>query len=160
MARYSTEFKKAIVRKCLMPEGPSVSRTAEETGISVHTLYSWIRKLREDAELGTEEDSGERSILEKQELLLEAASISAEELGPWLRERGLHEEKLKLWRTEIRAALKGTNAQARRELSEERKKVRILEKEIRRKDKALAEVTAIMVMKKKLEKYFGEDAAP
>ena len=159
MARYSIEFKKSIVRKCLLPESPGVYRTAEETGISVQTLYSWIRQLREDAELGTEQ-GGERSILEKQELLLEASSHTPDSLGEWMRERGVHEEDLKLWRKEVRNALKRNDIQIKRELAAEKKKVKSLEKELRRKEAALAEVTAIMVMKKKLEKYFGEDAAP
>ena len=105
-----------------MPDNPGVYRTAEETGISVQTLYSWIRKLREDAELGMEHNGSERSILEKQELVLEAASISPDEFGAWLRERGVHEEQLKLWRTEIRNVLKGTDPQSRRELAAEKKR--------------------------------------
>jgi len=94
MARYSQEFKKSIVRKCLLPDSPGVHRISEETGIYVNTLYNWLRKFREDAELGAGTDGSERSILEKQELLLEAAKVSQDELGVWLRERGVHEEQL------------------------------------------------------------------
>lgn len=83
--------------------------------------------------------------------MLESASIPTEQLGEWLRKRGIHEEHLKLWRSEIREALKLRQSEARKELSEERRKVKQLEKELRKKDRALAEVTAIMVLKKKLE---------
>jgi len=96
-------------------------------------------------------DPRDRSILEKQELLLEAASVSPEALGGWLREHGIHEEHLRLWKGEIRDRLKHNEASSKRELSVERRKVKTLEKELHKKDEALAELTALMVLKKKLE---------
>lgn len=152
MARYSEEFKSTTVRKALLPDGPGAAAVAEEAGISLQTLYNWLRKMRGEVEMRMgSSDPKNRSMLEKQELLLESASIPTEQLGEWLRKRGIHEEHLKLWRSEIRETLKLRQSEARKELSEERKKVKQLEKELRKKDKALAEVTAIMVLKKKLE---------
>jgi hypothetical protein len=98
----------------------------------------------------------DRSMVEKQEILLEAASLPQEELGAWLRERGIHEEHLKLWRNEIREALKSNKSLERKEVSEIKKKIKALEKEIERKDKALAEITVIMALKKKLEGIWFE----
>ena len=151
MVRYSEEFKKSVVRKALLPDNPGAARVAEEAGISLQTLYNWLRKLRESVEMGGARDPRDRSILEKQELLLESASISPENLGSWLREHGIHEEHLRLWKAEIRDRLKHNESSSKRELSEERRRVKQLEKELRKKDKALAEVTALMVLKKKLE---------
>ncbi len=151
MAGYSEDFKKSIVRKALLPENPGAARVAEEAGISLQTLYNWLRKLRADVEMGKAVDPKDRSILEKQEVLLEAASVPEADLGGWLRERGIHEEHLRLWKGEIRERLKHNDSTSKRELSEERRRVKQLEKELRKKDKALAEVTALMVLKKKLE---------
>ena len=151
MVRYSDDFKKSVVRKALLPENPGAARVAEEAGISLQTLYNWLRKLRAGVEMGGPGDPKDRSVLEKQELLLEAASVPASDLGGWLRERGIHEEHLRLWKGEIRDMLKHNQSAVKRELSEERRKVKALEKELRKKDKALAEVTALMVLKKKLE---------
>lgn len=153
MVRYSEEFKKLVVRKALLPENPGASRVAEEAGISLQTLYNWLRKLRENVEMDRAGDPRDRSILEKQELLLEAASVSPEALGGWLREHCIHEEHLRLWKGEIRDRLKHYESVSKRELSEERRKVKTLEKESRKKDKALAEMTALMVLLKKLEGY-------
>ena len=157
MARYSEDFKKSIVRKLLLPENPGVTQISEETGISIQTLYSWIRKLREDVEMSFKGTNPEdRSMLEKHEILLEAASIPHEQLGAWLRERGIHEEHLKLWRNEIQETLKSTKKLERKEISETKKKIKALEKEIQRKDKALAEMAALMTLKKKLEGIWFE----
>lgn len=154
MARYSEDFKKSIVRKILLPDNPGVTQISEETGISIQTLYSW---LREDVEMSFEGTNPEdRSMLEKQEILLEAASIPQDQLGAWLRERGIHEEHLKLWRNEIKEALKFNKNQERKENSETKKKIKALEKEIQRKDKALAEMAALMTLKKKLEGIWFE----
>lgn len=152
MTNYSKEFKAAIVKKALLPNGISIAAISEETDIPIPTIYSWLRKQRRGIDTAmSSPDPKNRSIVEKQELLLESASISQEQLGEWLRKKGIHEEHLNLWRSEIRATLKSRTSEAKTELREERKKVKQLEKELRKKDKALAEVTAIMVLKKKLE---------
>src|SRR5512135_15398 len=162
MARYSEDFKKSIVRKILLPDSPGISQISEETGISQPTHYSWIRKLRGDVEMNQEgTNPGDRSILEKQELLLEASSIAQEEMGAWLRERGIHEEHLKLWKDEIRQMLKHNKNTERKELSDLKKKNKALEKEIQRKDRALAEMITLMALKKKLEGvWFEPDEDP
>jgi transposase len=151
MAGYSEDFKKSVVRKALLPESPGAARIAEEAGISLQTLYHWLRKLRAGVEMGRARDPKDRSVLEKHELVLEAASIAATDLGGWMRERGIHEEHLRLWKGEVRDMLKHNQSAVKRDLSEERRKVKALEKELRKKDRALAEVTALMVLKKKLE---------
>ncbi len=157
MARYSEDFKKSIVKKILLPDSPGVATISEDTGISMQTLYSWTRKLREDVEMSLEgTNPGERSIMEKQELVLEAASILQEELGAWLRERGIHEEQLKLWRNEIREALRYNKKEEKKEISDLKKQNKALEKELRTKDKALSDMTTLMAMKKKLEGIWFE----
>jgi transposase len=157
MAKYSEDFKKSIVKKILRPDGPGVTEVSEDSGISIQTLYSWLRKLREDVEMSLEGTNPEdRSILEKQELILDAASIPESELGAWLREKGIHEEQLKLWKTEVREALRYNKKEERKEISASKKKIKELEKEIQKKDKALAEMTTLMALKKKLEGIWFE----
>lgn len=152
MARHSDNFKRSMVRRMLLPDGPGTPAIAEETGIPVQTLHTWLRKLRGDVEMKTASaDPRDRSILEKQDCLLEAASIPAADLGGWLREHGIHEEHLKLWKTEIRDTLRLKETGGKRELAALRKRNNALEKDLHKKDKALAEVTALLVLKKKLE---------
>lgn len=150
MAKYEQSFKNSIVRKILLPDGPGITSISEETGISVPTLYSWVRKLRQDVEMEAQGNNpNDRSIIEKQELVLEAAAIPQEDLGAFLREKGIHEEHIKLWRDEVRAVLKKNSIDMRHEISEVKKKNNELEKELKRKDKALAELSTLLVIKKK-----------
>lgn len=93
---------------------------------------------------------------EKLAMVLEAASLAEHELGEFLRRNGLHEAHLEEWRA---AALEGLgNAQRHKKTSPEAKRIRELEKELDRKDKALAETAALLVLKKKaLAIWGGED---
>ena len=150
MSRYDQNFKNSIVRKILLPDGPGIAAISEETGISLPTLYSWIRKLRQDVEMDApNKNPNDRSIIEKYELLLEASAIAPENLGPFLRERGIHEEHLKLYRNDVRAVLKKNSIDMRHEISDVKKKNHELEKELKRKEKALAELSTLLVIKKK-----------
>jgi transposase len=83
---------------------------------------------------------------------LEANELPEEELGEFLRRRGLHQEHLDEWRQALEDALsRGRNAKS------ETKRIRELEREVARKDKALAEATALLVLKKKLAVLWGDE---
>ncbi len=92
---------------------------------------------------------------EKLRLVLEASGLEGEALGELLRREGVHEADLTEWRRSVLAALGPTpksppgSAEARR--------VRELERELLRKDKALAETAALLVLKKKIQEYWGDE---
>ncbi len=102
----------------------------------------------------------EWTLLEKQEALLTVAGLSPEEEGEWLRRNGLHSAHLTIWKKEIEDALKGVSAPiSKQELQKARKQIKALAKELEKKDKALAEVTALLALKKKLEILFPDEDA-
>nr|WP_244147982.1 helix-turn-helix domain-containing protein [Prosthecochloris aestuarii] len=94
---------------------------------------------------------------EKYELVVEAAGIDDEQLGEFLRERGLHTEHLTIWDQELRDMVDKKSEQQDKENKELKKKVRELEKELQRKEKALAEAAALLVLKKKLSALTKEN---
>ena len=96
------------------------------------------------------------SAQEKLAAVMEAASLSDEELGAFLRSRGLHEAQLQQWRELMLAGLEPAAVQRGKQASEG-KRVRELEKELRRKDKALAETAALLVLKKKAQAIWGDE---
>jgi transposase len=160
MAKYEQSYKKSVIKRILLPDGPGITAVSEDTGISMQTLYNWLKKLRQEVEMETpSNDPNKRSITEKQELLLEASSKSDEALGAFLRTHGIHEEHLKLWKEEVRAVLKKNSSDMRQELGEVKNKNLQLEKELARKEKALAELSTLLVIKKKWDRVVdqGED---
>lgn len=156
--RYTTGFKKNIVRRLLIPDSLGVHEISEETGVAIPTLYNWLKKYREQIELANYQKTPEEWALpEKSNALLEVAALSPEEQGEWLRRNGLQSIHLTLWKKELSKALAEIGKPVNKTNAKEaRKKIRELEKEIRRKDKALAEMTALVVLKKKLETFLEE----
>ena len=89
---------------------------------------------------------------EKLAAVLEAASLSEEELGAFLRSRGLHDAQLQQWRDQMIIGLEPKPLKRA-----ETKRIQELEKELRRKDKALAETAALLVLKKKAKEIWGDE---
>ncbi len=88
---------------------------------------------------------------EKYQLVLEAAGIDNEQLGIFLRERGLHSEHLTIWDQELREMIEKKHDKKDQELKALKKKNQELEKKLQRKEKALAEAAALLLLKKKLD---------
>jgi transposase-like protein len=90
----------------------------------------------------------------KLRVVYEALSLSDKELGEFLRREGLHEAQLEEMRLAVEEALSSPKKRPSKRGSSETKKIKKLERELARKEKALAEVTALLVLKKKVEAYY------
>lgn len=155
-----------MIQRMTGPRATSASALEREVGVPQPTLSTWLRQarrlsamgkdLKENAEKGQPRSPKSWTADEKLKVVMEAAAIPEDELGAFLRSRGLHAAQLEEWRRLILEALaKGKNAGNARG-SKEAKRVRELEKDLRRKEKALAEVTALLTLKKKLEMLWGD----
>jgi transposase len=164
---YSEAFKRKLVQRMLMPNGSSANALSHEVGIGQPTLSRWLREattleavtkkrrqrpsLNRTAEPKRPED---RSADEKLRLVLEGSALPEAALGEFLRRHGIHEADLTAWRE---AALSGLGAPPALQVRPgEAKRVRELEKELRRKDKALAETAALLVLQKKVRAIWGD----
>ncbi len=94
--------------------------------------------------------------LERYNLLLESRSILQDNIGEWLREKGLHSEHLTLWEQEIKDTLSNKDNKIKQENQQLKKEKKELEKELRRKEKALAEMAALLTLKKKADAIWGD----
>jgi transposase-like protein len=155
--RYSEEFKKSAVEKLLNRGSRPVAAISEEVGVASPSLYQWRNEL---ASLGGMKKTSlrpqDRSPEEKLKAVIEFETLSEEKRGEFLRKQGLHLEHIKSWRKQLEDALRPVNRQAeRQERAEDRRKIKELEKELRRKDRALAETTALLVLKKKANLIWG-----
>ncbi len=161
MRPYSEEFREQSVRKMMPPNAMSVAQVSRETGVSEQTLCNWRNRFRHEGKAvpadpsNPENWSGETKLA----VVIETAALNEEELAEYCRRKGLYVEQIARWRE---AAIAGVETQRplsaaeRRELAQERKKSRKLEKELRRKEKALAEAAALLVLQKKAQAIWGE----
>jgi transposase-like protein len=94
---------------------------------------------------------------EKFAVVMETASLADEDLGAWLREKGLHEANLKQWRQEMIKGLSEPKGGRTSKPSAETRRIRELERELTRKEKALAEAAALLILKKKAQALWGDE---
>lgn len=158
--RYTVEEKEALVTRMLPPENCSPTDLSIETGISTSTLATWKSKATGGTASKKQVKSKNKiSSKEKFIIVMETYTLSEIELSKYCRENGYYVEEVKKWRSSCVAAndgLKQNSTEILVELNEEKKKTKELSKELRIKDKALAETTALLVLRKKLNAIFGE----
>lgn len=155
MQPYSTAFKSRMLRRLVGPEAMSANALAQEVGVGQTALSRWLRASRNVGAMAPSSKSTKKwSGAEKLRLLTEARGLSESELGAWLRREGLHATDLTAWQTAAEAALGETGRRA--PPSAERRRIHALERELRRKDAALAETAALLVLKKKVQEIWGD----
>jgi transposase-like protein len=162
MTIYPDEQKARLIERMLPPSQTSVARLAKETSIPRDTLYGWRRQALRARGLSTPPaaGTGERwSSPEKFAMVVETAALSELERGEYCRKRGIYPEHLQAWRRACEQANGGSSPRTHGERSAERRRMQALESELRRKEKALAETAALLVLRKKAQAIWGEDEA-
>ena len=159
MKQYSEEFKSSIIAKLLPPNSISVPELAQETGVPKDTLYTWrIKHLRAHGDaLVKQVPSDELSSEAKFAVLIETASLNEVELSEYCRRKGLYPEQISAWRNTCQQANALAPVQVDRDrLRQQAKAIKQLETELRRKEKALAEAAALLVLQKKVRTLWEE----
>jgi transposase len=155
--RYSMAFKQSVLRRILPPNTESVNAVSAELGISANTIYLWLKKARNSTlEKDGEVSPNRRGPKEKLTLLLDGMKIADEKRGEWLRENGLHSEHLHQFEEEIKDIVTDKNEKRKEEIQNLKKRNKELERELHRKEKALAEMAALLTLKKKVTEIWGE----
>jgi len=159
--RYPSERKEAVLRKMMPPHNRSIRKLSQEEGISEATLFSWRKEAREkglllpDGAVGPEDWSAR----DKFAAVLETAAFNEAELAEYCRKRGLYPAQLIQWRRACESANDWDRDNSRRintEKKADRQRIRQLERELRRKEKALAEAAALLVLQKKAQAIWGD----
>jgi transposase-like protein len=156
--KYSSGFKQGVLKRVLPPESQPIREVSRDVGISEQTIRNWMTAAKNgtlaagDGEIAP----SERRASEKLKLVFASKNIEPERLGEWLREQGLHQEHLALWEQEL-ATIVATNEDAvKAECQRLNKQLKTVERELARKDKALAEFAALLALKKKADEIWGE----
>ena len=144
-----------MVKRLLTPPGMSVVELAKETGISKSALWNWRSTMVKTTKPGEKEWTASEKL---RVLGGGGPALEGEAFGALLRREGLHEAQVAAWRAAAAEALSaeaapgGVSSSAQRqELAEAKKRVKELERDALRKDKALAEAAALLLLEKKLQ---------
>ncbi len=152
-AKYGAGYRERFLKAALAEGAANVSSVARDWDLPAGTAYRWVEEAHTLGVMpGNAKRPDDRSPEEKLRLVNEAARLDDSALGEFLRREGIHEEDLQRWRRQALGGLEGkANGVA------PTRRVRELERELRRKDKALAETAALLVLSKKVQALLGDE---
>lgn len=150
MARYGQAYKDRVVARLLPPESAAVDAVSREVGVSVATLERWRAQALAGA-TGGRPGGGQRwTAAARLEAVIATATMDEAARSAWCRERGVYPAELEAWKQDAIGGLGEPRAASAVEARQDRRRVKELERELRRKDKALAEAAALLVLSKKV----------
>ena len=168
-AKFSQSFKKQAVKKALMREDKvGVKTIANELSIGYSTLQKWIvqtknHELESSDDLSTNEYSMKHekrpedwSSQEKLSIIIQCGALDDNGVSQLCREQGIYPHHIKQWSNDfIKSDVSKTKTQPA--TSQMKRKIKLLTKELNRKDKALAETAALLVLQKKVNFLWNTD---
>ena len=162
MTSYSEERKEAVLNKMLPPHNMTVPQISKEEGIPLQTLYSWRSKVKEAGKVVTGKPIAENWSAEaKLAVVIETATMTESQLNKYCREKGLFKEQIKQWKQDCLNGFQSTETQkkeAKKQAKQDKAEIKSLKADLRIKDKALAETTALLVLRKKLNALWEEES--
>ena len=146
----------------LPPNNLAIRQLSQEEGISEATLHKWRAEARGKGQLLPDADAGPDgwSSRDKFAAVLETAALNQVDLAEYCRKRGLYPAQITAWRAACEQANdwdRSSTARISQATKEEKKRVKDLERELARKDRALAETAALLVLRKKAHAIWGGD---
>ena len=171
-ARFTQPFKIQAVKKALNRSGETtVKDIADSLDVGHSTLQKWIIKSRNQefdpvtdddisnlAPMPKEKRPQDWSLEEKLNLIIASDALNDEAVSVLCREQGLYPHHIKQWKQDFMGqANTGTKANIQSEAKKLRQENKALKKELNRKDKALAETAALLVLQKKVHEIWGDD---
>ncbi len=152
--KYTNELKDSVISKILNRGDKTISEICFESGVDPSTAGKWPYRRANTSNMKNKPKNNKWSAEEKLLILIETGSLTEPELGAYLRGKGLFSNQLSDWKNEILSLMNSTkttkNVKDQRDV-----KIKNLEREINRKDKALAEATALLILKKKANLIWG-----
>ena len=155
---YSKKLKESVIKRLAPPNAEKVPALAKELNIPKTTLYTWRNKVLKESST-TNKITNKWTSEDKFQAVLETSSLSELETSKYCREKGIHLQELKRW---VKQCLNANDTKLddpkklKDNLNNEKQKTKELQKELRHKEKALAETAALLVLRKKANAIWGD----
>lgn len=159
--QYTKEFKEAVIKRMMPPNNEPIKALSEETGVTEVTLYKWRRMSRSNgnATPGDGQGSEKWNSEDKFLIVMETYSMNQSELAEYCRKKGLYKDQIEAWRSACLSANGSESYQTKQlnqKLKEEKKRAKTIEQDLRKKEKALAEAAALLLLRKKAQAIWGD----
>ena len=166
VTEYTKEFKESMLQKIFSNPERSVVSFARDANVPASTVATWVRnyKKKNGKVMGSKKQNKQWGAKQKFEAVLETASMNKAEKSEYCRKYGLYPSQLKEWKQDCIAGCRKAPDKkyikaAREKEQQYKKRTKALERDLNRKDKALAETAALLVLKKKVQEIWGEAEA-
>lgn len=146
---YSVAFKQKMVQRLIGRDSVSATELSRETGVRQQNLSRWLVEARSLPVVVRNQKKPRWSVGEKARLVAAAANLTGEQLRSFLEREGVKLPELESWRLALDDRETASMSMTRR--------IRNLERELARKEKALAEAAALLILKKKVDALFPGD---
>lgn len=146
---FSRDFKDAVITKIVSREDQTVAEVCKQAGIAPSTGARWVSECAMVPAMKNSKWTAEAKL----NAVFQSNNLNEEDFGAFLRKEGLHSHQVDEWRAEILTVL---GPVCRKPVKDNRdQKIRELEKDLNRKDKALAEASALLILQKKVNLIWG-----
>lgn len=153
--RYTQEQREWAVEQMMPPFNRRIVELAKATGITTVTLRTWQKAARDEGKLvpASGNKSDRWSSADKFRMVLECAPLNEVELSEYCRRKGVYPEQIEQWRL----ACEQANQQGQEKSNKEQaKRIKELERQLKRKDAELVEAEVLLDLQKKLEAIWGK----
>jgi hypothetical protein len=147
---YSIAFKQKMVERLTGKNALSSARLGREVGVRQQNLSRWLEEARSLPSVASNTPKSRVwTVEQKAQVLADASKLSGEELTSYLERGGIKLADFERWRIALEEDGGGSAAASKR--------IRKLERELARKEKALAEAAVLLVLKKTIDSYYKEE---
>ncbi len=148
--KFSNEFKQAIVRRVLSRGDLTVKQFCEKNGLALSTVTAWKTNCANVSSMSNNNNKNKAKLSAENilKVISETYALNEEELGLYLRKHGLHTTQIIEWRKEILESMNRPKVSLNKKDARDFR-INDLEKNLRKKDAALAEVSALLILQKK-----------
>ncbi|TJX41001.1 IS3 family transposase, partial [Soehngenia saccharolytica] len=158
---YTREFKASVLKRLEEPTNETITSLSDELGVPRTTIYQWINKAETDKDITpiNYKPTSKWTSEDKFHVVLETASLNETELAEYCRRKGIYVDEVKAWRDQCLKANQGIvedPKELKESLKAEKELNKKLERELRIKEKALAETAALLVLRKKANAIWGD----
>jgi transposase len=156
---YTESFRQQALEKVYARGSSTINAVADDLNMSHGTLKNWMRadKSSSQAKAGLRSKRPQDwSLAERLQILMESHGLDEAALNALCREKGLFRHHLEQWQAAFTAGGAVDNRWQLRELKDTN---RALKRELKRKEKALAEAAALLVLQKKYQALWVEEDA-
>lgn len=157
---YSKSIKAAVLAKAMAPNAPSVRRLAQEFNMPYMTIYSWKKTMLKKPnvmQMNAPQRPNDKSPEAKLQAVMDTVGKTEQQQSAYCRTQGIYPNHLETWKKQMLEGLGAVGTKERKTESQQvQKENKQLRRDLERKDKALAEVTALLILKKKADLLWGE----